>query len=523
MLESCAVQDDVFGIAGSVQDGVFRVKQQVAEGGFAVVYRAHHEGFRADVALKCLKIPGTLSHAKQTEFLEKFRAEGELLFRLSAAIPAVVRPLQLGTVTSPRVQFVPFIALEWLEGENLDTFIVQRKSQGKQPLQLARAVALLAPAARALEQAHHFPGPEGQVAILHRDLKPENLFVADVHGREAIKVLDFGIGKVKRAATQMVGHASIDDSSFAAFTPAYGAPEQWLPKRFGQTGTWTDVWGFALTVVELLTQEPPLDGDAHAVMGAAMDESQRPTPRTFGIATSDTVEAIFRKALAVDPRDRYHDIGEFWDHLENELGLQNTRATARLGSFESVPPQGVGRRNPAPRLERAHGDEEVTLLDLNIPDLDERPRASGRSKPSGRKHSPAPSSSIGDYDEFAEDAGVGTGGELIPNIGGFRLDSPSQASAGGSLDLATSAAELRAKPAPAKHVPIVAPHQRSLLSSVAGPMKLLMVAAIITALDFGYTVQTGEIFHIGPARAFWIAAPLSVLAIVKMVFRLVDH
>ena len=230
------MSDDVFDIVGTTQDGAFQVKSVVAEGGFAVVYRAYHQNFRADVALKCLKVPGALTKSKQEEFLEKFRAEGELLFRLSAAIPAVVRPLHIGTLETRQSEFVPFIALEWLDGVTLDRFIEQRKHAGKPPLDMRRAVQLLAPAARALEQAHKFAGPDGTVSILHRDLKPENLFVANLHGRETIKILDFGIGKVKTAATQIVGHVSMDQSSFSAFTPAYGAPEQWLPKRFGQTG-----------------------------------------------------------------------------------------------------------------------------------------------------------------------------------------------------------------------------------------------------------------------------------------------
>src|SRR5262245_50081506 len=53
--------EDVFGIVGSLQAAVFRVERVVAEGGFGVVYRAHHEGFKAAVALKCLKIPGAFS------------------------------------------------------------------------------------------------------------------------------------------------------------------------------------------------------------------------------------------------------------------------------------------------------------------------------------------------------------------------------------------------------------------------------------------------------------------------------
>ncbi|HEU5077321.1 MAG TPA: protein kinase, partial [Polyangiaceae bacterium] len=444
---------------------------------------------------------------------EKFRAEGELLFRLSAAIPAVVRPLHLGTVMSPKASFVPFIALEWLDGRNLDAFIEARRRLGKPPLDLKRAVQLLAPAARALEQAHDFPAPDGRVSILHRDLKPENLFVVDVHGRETIKVLDFGIGKVKGAATQIVGHVSLDQSSFNAFTPAYGAPEQWLPKHFGQTGTWTDVWGFALTMVELVTATTPLDGEAHAVMGAAIDERLRPTPRSFGVQTSDAVEAIFQKALAVDPKQRYHDIGEFWNELEAEVGVSSTKifGTPKL----SVSPE------PASDARRVAG-EVPTLMDrrrlgeLVIPDLDD-----GCAVVAQPPHRPEPGRApvLASLDEFAE---VQTGSKAadIPNIGGFRMDVGPLAEA---IELGEVAREERPRPVVAHTVAIVQPRRGSFLQEVSGSLKLLALAASIMALDWGYTLVTGASFQVGPARAFWLAAPLAVFGIVKLLFRLFDH
>jgi len=502
------VQQDVFGIVGTLQEGAFRVEQVVAEGGFAVVYRAHHEGFRADVALKCLKLPGTLNEAKQAEFLDKFRAEGELLFRLSAAIPAVVRPLHVGTVKSTKANFVPFIALEWLDGCNLDAFIDERRRCGKPPLDLKRAVQLLAPAARALEQAHAFPGPTGRVSILHRDLKPENLFVVDVAGRDAIKVLDFGIGKVKGAATQIVGRVSIEQSSFSAFTPAYGAPEQWLPKHFGQTGTWTDVWGFALTMVELITAKTPLPGDAHAVMGAAIDERLRPTPRSLGLATSDAVEAIFNKALAVDPKQRYHDIGEFWNQLEAEVGASSTQIWGT--PKQSLPPRAAeGRIEPL-------ASEAPTLFELAIPDLDEGVGVA--AQPSLRSDAGRPPV-LSRLDEFAE-MQPGSKAQDIPNIGGFRMDVGPIAEA---IELGESASESRPRTVVAHTVSLVQPRRSSLLHEVRGPLKLLALAVGIMALDWGYTVMNGATFQLGPVRAFWIAAPLAVWALAKLLFQLFEH
>ena len=82
--------EDYFGIVGTVQ-GPCRVEGVVAEGGFGVVYRAFHETFQATVAMKCLKVPGQLDEASQREFLDKFKEEAALMFKLSASIATVVR------------------------------------------------------------------------------------------------------------------------------------------------------------------------------------------------------------------------------------------------------------------------------------------------------------------------------------------------------------------------------------------------------------------------------------------------
>src|ERR1700759_2147787 len=102
--------EDVFGIVGTTQGGNFHVERVVAEGGYGVVYRAQHGGFRAPVALKCLKVPEDMSQLQRNVFLESFREEAELLFRLSAAIPEVVRPLHVDVLQQQDGRFVPFLA-----------------------------------------------------------------------------------------------------------------------------------------------------------------------------------------------------------------------------------------------------------------------------------------------------------------------------------------------------------------------------------------------------------------------------
>ncbi|MEI9940036.1 MAG: serine/threonine-protein kinase [Pseudomonadota bacterium] len=306
--------EDVFGIVGSVIASAYHVESVVAEGGFGVVYRAHHGGFRAPVALKLLKVPQQ-NPAQQATFLELFRSEAELLFRLSASLPSVVRALHVDAFTSKDGRFVPYLVLEWLDGMTLETLIEQRKRANLAPVSLRKLVRLLTPVARALERAHNFTGPDGPISIVHCDLKPENLFVAQVAGEEVVKILDFGIGKVKSVASQVAGRMSQDGGAPMAFTPAYGAPEQWAPRHYGQTGPWTDVWGLALCMVEVMAARTVIEGDPATMMGIALDPKRRPTPRHEGIDLPDAIEAVFERALALDPRARQRDAGVFWNEL----------------------------------------------------------------------------------------------------------------------------------------------------------------------------------------------------------------
>jgi serine/threonine-protein kinase len=369
---------DVFGIVGTTLAAAFHVEAVVAEGGFAVVYRAYHSGFRAPVALKCLKIPQHLSRAEQQKFEAQFQAEAELLFKLSASIPTVVRPLHVEAIVTADGTFMPFLALEWLEGETLDAICTRRSRSGKAPVSFEELITMLTPVARALERAHRFAGPEGPISIVHRDMKPENVFLARIGGETVIKILDFGIGKAKSVASQVAGRVSQHDVGVTSFTPAYGAPEQWTPRRYGQTGPWTDVWGLALTMVECMAGRPIVDGDQAAMMGTVLDPARRPTPRTEGIAVSDGVEAVFKRALAVDPRNRYTNAGEFWDALvaANDADrsrptrpspmVTGNRAAGRSGAYSlhmpPAPSPELGRHNLIPDL-----DVGAAALEFELP------------------------------------------------------------------------------------------------------------------------------------------------------------
>ncbi|HTQ02940.1 MAG TPA: serine/threonine protein kinase [Polyangiaceae bacterium] len=513
--------EDLFGIVGTVIASAYHVESVVAEGGFGIVYRARHGGFRAPVALKCLKVPQHLGAEYQARFLEQFRAEAEVMFRLSASTATVTRPLHVDVMTAPNGSFVPFMVLEWLDGDTLDALIRSRVAAGKRPLTLAEVLPLFEPVAKALERAHHFEGPAGAESIAHCDLKPENIFIANVGGERVPKILDFGVAQVRGAASR--GSKAGDEVTL--FTPAYGAPEQWNPKELGETGPWTDVWGLALTLVETLAGKPVIVGGHAAVRAQVLDRARRPTPRAQGLVVGDGVEAAFHRALAVDPRDRYRDAGAFWRALVEA----SERASAAAPSGQLIPDLVPLARKPSrPELPAVQGPvsfdfeegEEApgAKLDLDLP-LDEPIPRRSLTPPS--LHPSLPAVPLGDT-QLAAPPPNARGSlppvQAMPSLAPVssqprpRIESPAPEPprAGSNPPSGRRSDSGAPRRADAVFVSTPVPAERSLARRLAPGLALAGTSIVLTLLDRLYASLSGEVFSLGPLRTSWVAAALLI-------------
>jgi serine/threonine protein kinase len=294
---------DPFDLVGHVVDGRLLVEARIARGGFGVVYRARHMHFDSIVALKVLRIPGDTAERQRRQIMRRFAREGALLFELAAVHPSIVRVLETGTLTTGDGALAPYLTMEWLEGHTLAEEARVRRLGG-QRFGLSELLSLLEPAALGLAAAH-------DRGVVHRDIKPSNIYLTRRDGRTFVKLLDFGLAKALEGRHRALG----ETTAARAMTPAYAAPEQWL-ERLGPAGAWTDVHGLALTCVELLGGKRPLRGRSSAqLMAACLDAVHRPTPASLGVELGPTVEAVFRRALAVEPSRRYGTIKSFWDEL----------------------------------------------------------------------------------------------------------------------------------------------------------------------------------------------------------------
>ncbi len=314
---------DPLGIEGKLLLEKYSIEKLVGEGGFAVVYRATHVVWNAPVAIKFFTSLSSVSQEQQKRLEEEFIREGALLAELSSHTAAIVQARDVGTYVTDRGTSVPYIVLEWLEGASLEQLLEREQAAGMPPWTMQDTFALIRKVGEALDVAH-------RAGIAHRDVKPGNIFIRDAspsRTSESIKLLDFGVAKILSDRATVDAASAKTGMHLSSFTPMYGAPEQFV-KSYGATGPWTDVYALALVAAELLSGKPAIDGDDFTQLGVAtVDPNRRPTPKTLDVPLPDAAEAVFERAVAVDPRQRYARAGEFVDALAEALGLATSGRT----------------------------------------------------------------------------------------------------------------------------------------------------------------------------------------------------
>ncbi len=171
----------------------FRIEREVGRGAAGIVYRAGDAVTGIAVALKVISAAGA-DAAEQA----RFEREGQVLSELDH--PGIVRVVAFGSLETPCPDGLgrrletgsPYIAMEWLEGEDLQA------RQRRAPLTLRQSLEVGRQVAHALGAAH-------DAGVVHRDIKPSNIFL-------------IGAGATGRAATPSRRRASSPPRRFARRT-----------------------------------------------------------------------------------------------------------------------------------------------------------------------------------------------------------------------------------------------------------------------------------------------------------------
>jgi serine/threonine protein kinase len=307
--------------------GDYRIVRQVGRGGMGIVYEAEQISLGRRVALKVLPFAATMDPRHLQRFHNEARAAASLDH------PHIVKVHAVGCERG-----VHFYAMQFIEGQSLDTFlrrlrqeatasrmndpehttdepsppaagttVMEMRTEGSTqppplgPASFRRVAEWGIAAAEALEHAH-------TLGIVHRDIKPANLLI-DGQGR--LWITDFGLART-------TSDPCLTLTGDVLGTLRYMSPEQALAKH-EMVGYGTDVYSLGVTLYELLTLRPAIDGEdrEEILKRIALEEPVPPRHRDRSIPCE--LETIVLKAMEKNPADRYASAQELAEDLRRFL------------------------------------------------------------------------------------------------------------------------------------------------------------------------------------------------------------
>jgi eukaryotic-like serine/threonine-protein kinase len=302
--------------------GRYRLIQELGAGGMSTVWLAE----LADGSLQrrvALKLPRSAWF--DPGLAARMLRERDILAALEH--PNIARLYDAGVDAAAR----PYLALEYVDGAPLDTYIRERA------LTLRQSIELFLQIARAVAFAH-------ARLIVHRDLKPSNILVT---AAGEVRLLDFGIARLLEPdLAQGAHHTHIGGR---ALTPAYAAPEQFTGQHITVA---TDVYSLGVLLYELLTSVSPyaLETNSSVTLTQAVllnepAAASSVAPRERARSLRGDLDHILAKALKKSPNERYATVDALVEDIERHLA--GKPIAVRSGSrWYAV--QKFARRNAVP-------------------------------------------------------------------------------------------------------------------------------------------------------------------------------
>jgi eukaryotic-like serine/threonine-protein kinase len=252
--------------AGTVVGDRFAIEALAGTGGMGQVYRAHDSQTGTQVALKILhpSHPGTEA---------RFAREARLLASLDH--PNIVRYLA-------HSEHPPFyLAMEWLEGEDLGRRLARGPFGVHDTLELGRRLA------GALDVAH-------RRGVIHRDIKPANVFLGG--SVTNVKLLDFGI------ARPLTGTRAMTNTGQVLGTIGYMAPEQ--AREGGELRAAVDVFALGCVLFESLAGRPAYSGAGLMEVVSKIVLSEPPRVSDHRPEIPEPVDELVLRMMQRRPEDR---------------------------------------------------------------------------------------------------------------------------------------------------------------------------------------------------------------------------
>ncbi|NOY93474.1 MAG: protein kinase [Deltaproteobacteria bacterium] len=311
--------------AGQILGEHYRVEKRIGRGAMGAVYVVEHLGLGKRFAAKVV----SAARASDTNAVRRLRTEARTLSAIEHE--NIVTVTHLGQTGDGRL----FVVMELLEGEDLGARMLAQRTlaaRGEAPPWLPDAeVGHYVPQLLSALTAAH------QAQVVHRDLKPDNLFLAKKRGKLVLKVVDFGISKMK----QLEDAPSLTQTGQILGTPLYMAPEQ--GKSTAQVDARADLYSFGCILHEMLTGQPPFiaDGVYDCIVKHATETPNAPSISRPGL--SPELDAIVLRCLQKKPGNRFANAEEIleafteaWSHGPTTSEVSGERPKLPAAGSESA-------------------------------------------------------------------------------------------------------------------------------------------------------------------------------------------
>ncbi len=263
--------------------GRYVILEKIGQGAMGYVYKAEDPLLNRIVALKTLRTDTKISEEKKNQYYMRFIREAKIAANLSH--PGIVVVYDVGKEGE-----TPFIAMEYLEGETLET------KARKKEVDITTLKIYLIQLLEALNYAH-------SKGIIHRDIKPSNIIILEDN---RVKITDFGIAHIEDSDLTKTGHL--------IGSPNYMSPEQVKGEKVDPR---SDLFSVGILTYYILTGIKPFTGkNIAATVRNILDKEPQP-PSSHNDSVPPEWDWLVEKLLQKDREKRFQSAKEVMEYLKS--------------------------------------------------------------------------------------------------------------------------------------------------------------------------------------------------------------
>jgi serine/threonine protein kinase len=261
--------------------GKYEVIRELGKGATSAVYEALDPFVNRHVAVKVVfaEALGDKEHGKRYKKL--FLTEASLAGKLA-------HPHIVSIYDAVADDEASYIVMEYVDGTTLEQY-----SRAENLLPINKVIEIIFKCTKALDYA-------AKQGVIHRDIKPANIMLS---GENDIKITDFGAALTSATeTTQITGIGS----------PAYMSPEQVKEQALTHQ---TDIFSLGVVLYQMLTGKLPFQGNNNYSMIYQIINAEAPAPSALRTEVPPQLDAIVKRALQKNTRERY----QTWEEVSHDL------------------------------------------------------------------------------------------------------------------------------------------------------------------------------------------------------------